>query len=92
MWLKSDELAVLRVQERIRMGGHSVPESTIRRRYHRGLMNFFNLYQPIADGWKFYDNSDSRQFSLIASKKQHEAICIRQTLLWQKLEEYNGKQ
>jgi len=44
LWLRSEELALSRVQERGRMGGHAVPECTIRRRYHVGLRNFFNLY------------------------------------------------
>ena len=43
LWLKTEELAVSRVQERIQMGGHSVPESAIRRRYHAGLKNFFRI-------------------------------------------------
>ncbi len=49
---------------KVEMGGHAVPEDTIRRRYHAGLKNFFNLYQSITDGWKFYDNSDANQFNL----------------------------
>ena len=36
LWLPSDEMAVARVAERVRMGGHDVPEDTIRRRYRRG--------------------------------------------------------
>ncbi|MBL8039749.1 MAG: zeta toxin family protein, partial [Chthonomonas sp.] len=41
MWLQSPELAVERVAARVRMGGHDVPEDTIRRRYERGLRHFF---------------------------------------------------
>lgn len=58
-WLSSVELAIKRVEGRVRGGGHSVPEEVIRRRYHRGLINFFNLYQPLADTWAAYDNSGS---------------------------------
>jgi predicted ABC-type ATPase len=57
LWLSSPELAVLRVRERVRAGGHDVPEETIRRRYYRGLRNFFELYRPLAAGWYLYDNS-----------------------------------
>ena len=39
------------------MGGHAVPEKTIRRRYAEGLRNFFALYQPHADTWRMYDSS-----------------------------------
>jgi predicted ABC-type ATPase len=37
--LDSVDLNILRVQERVRMGGHSIPEKDIRRRYGRALAN-----------------------------------------------------
>ena len=36
LWLPSPEIAMARVAERVRMGGHAVPENVIRRRYSRG--------------------------------------------------------
>lgn len=57
IWLSSPELAVARVVDRVRQGGHSVPEDTIRRRYSRGLINFFRLYRPLANTWTLCDNS-----------------------------------
>ena len=59
LWLSSIELAIERVEERVRSGGHSIPDEVIRRRYDRGLTNFFNFYQPLADTWAAYDNSGS---------------------------------
>ncbi len=50
-----------RVHERVRLGGHSVPDDVVKRRYEAGLKNFFKLYAPIADAWVFYDNSTSSQ-------------------------------
>ena len=44
--------------ERVRMGGHNVPEETIRRRYTKGIRNFPRLYKPLADTWRLYDNSN----------------------------------
>ena len=40
-WLPSADMAVERVHERVREGGHHVPEDVIRRRYGAGLKNFF---------------------------------------------------
>jgi predicted ABC-type ATPase len=57
LWLTSADLAVQRVQERVRLGGHDVAAEVVRRRYVKGRMNFFNLYQPLADTWGVYDNS-----------------------------------
>lgn len=85
-------MAVSRVQERIKMGGHAVPEATIRRRYHAGLRNFFNLYRPIADSWKLYDNSDANQFNLIASEVKGSSLHVEHEKIWQQLfGEYHGK-
>jgi predicted ABC-type ATPase len=47
--LDTPDLAVSRVAERVKMGGHFVPEDTIRRRFESGLKNFFRLYKPLAD-------------------------------------------
>jgi predicted ABC-type ATPase len=66
LWLEGPDLAVARVRERVRSGGHSVPEETIRRRYCRGVENFFRIYRPLADRWRFYDNSGTSVPRLIA--------------------------
>ena len=57
LWLPDAELALARIAERVRLGGHDVPEETVRRRYTRGLANFFALYQPLVTTWRFYDNA-----------------------------------
>lgn len=67
LWLPSPEMAIARVQQRVTEGGHNVPEKTIRRRYNSGIRNFFQLYQPLADRWRFYDNSNPAITRLIAS-------------------------
>jgi predicted ABC-type ATPase len=66
LWLPSSNLAVQRVMDRVRFGGHNVSESTIRRRYEQGLRNFFHLYQPMATAWRMYDNTDIGNMRLIA--------------------------
>ena len=46
-----------RVAERVRQGGHAVPEDVVRRRFVSGRENFEILYKPIVDKWLLYDNS-----------------------------------
>ena len=43
LWLPSADLAVARVADRVRLGGHAVPEQTVRRRYR--------VVSPVV--WKF---------------------------------------
>lgn len=57
LWLPGPELALARIEERVRAGGHSVPEEVVRRRFRRGLRNFFQLYAPIFDAWAILDGS-----------------------------------
>ena len=56
-WLQSPELAIKRVAERVKHGGHHVDDSIIRRRYRAGIKNLFNLYCPVVDYFLFIDNS-----------------------------------
>ena len=56
-WLDSEELAISRVETRVREGGHHIPEDVIRRRYKSGLKNFFNLFLDKVDNWLFVNNS-----------------------------------
>ncbi len=72
-WLNSPELAIKRVEDRVKSGGHNVPNDVIRRRYRAGAQNLFALYTPIADYWLVVNNSDS-PFSLVAEGKRNEMI------------------
>ena len=50
-------MAITRVDQRVREGGHDVPEAVIRRRFNSGWRNFENIYRDLADEWVLYDNS-----------------------------------
>jgi predicted ABC-type ATPase len=55
--LASAEEAIARVAQRIKQGGHHVPDDVIRRRFAAGKDNFSKLYAPIVDAWALYDNA-----------------------------------
>ena len=55
--LRSASEAVRRVEERVRQGGHPVPEDVIRRRFDAGLRNLRDHYAARVDEWRLYDNS-----------------------------------
>jgi predicted ABC-type ATPase len=57
LWIRSPELALLRIRYRVASGGHSVPERDVRRRFSRTLANLFELYRPLLDTLHFFDNS-----------------------------------
>jgi predicted ABC-type ATPase len=84
LWLPSPEESINRVQGRVRHGGHFVPADTIRRRYRGGLRNFFGLYRPLADVWRFYDNSSATGPRLIASEVR-ETELVRDKPTWRQI-------
>lgn len=55
--LDSPELAVARVRQRVKAGGHHIPTPVIHRRFSAGLQNLEQLYKPLVDEWAVYDNS-----------------------------------
>jgi predicted ABC-type ATPase len=55
--LPNVETAIARVAERVRQGGHNIPEPVIRRRFYSGWWNFTNAYQAAVDDWAVHDNS-----------------------------------
>src|SRR5258708_39670836 len=85
VWLRSVDLAIERVAERVRRGGHDIPPQEIRRRYRRGIENLFELYIPLADAWAVYDNSEQNKPSLIATGGARSAHRTRRPDRWQML-------
>ncbi len=85
IWLNHPELAIRRVEARVKLGGHSIEEATIRRRYFRGLYNFFELYQPLANSWTVYDNSSGGNPMLVADKQENAPPQIHDAVLWGKI-------
>ena len=57
--LRTPEMAIARVNQRVQEGGHDVPEPVIRRRFHAGWHNFRTIYRDLVDDWVVYDSSDN---------------------------------
>jgi predicted ABC-type ATPase len=60
-WLSSPELAISRVKQRVKEGGHDIPVNVIKRRYKNGIANFFDFYEETVDSWVFINNSNKKQ-------------------------------
>ncbi len=55
--LPNPEMAIARVQRRVRQGGHGIPAPVIRRRFERSRDNFEHLYRDLVDLRAEYDAS-----------------------------------
>lgn len=57
LWLPNPELAIARVERRVRQGGHGIPAPVVRRRFERSRDNFARLYRDLVDLRAEYDAS-----------------------------------
>ena len=57
LWLPSAEVSLRRVRQRVVAGGHAIPEADVQRRWARSLVNFYDVYRPLAHAWRLFDGS-----------------------------------
>ncbi len=88
LWLAGPDLAIKRVAQRVKQGGHDIPEEDIIRRYYRGLKNLLELYLPLADTALILDNSfiESGIRKIIAQKDLDTSLRIEDSEIWEKLQ------
>jgi predicted ABC-type ATPase len=67
LWLPRVELNLERIAARVALGGHSIPDETVRRRYTQSDQNLFDLYMPLANRWEVFDNTEISGSVSIAS-------------------------
>ncbi len=80
-WLPNPDMAIARVESRVKNGGHFIPEDVIIRRYYRGIANLINMYSQLADNWFVLDNSSIKP-QLIAEGNENVVIQIINEELW----------
>jgi predicted ABC-type ATPase len=88
LWLSKPEEAVKRVAQRVKQGGHHVPEESVARRYYSGIKNLVLHYLPLADEAFILDNSsEGASRKLIARKNKNKPIDILDRAIWEKIGE-----
>lgn len=88
-WLDSPEIAIERVRDRVKAGGHDVPENIIRRRYDKGLLYFFYEYKNLADRWMLFDNTRI-PFKMIAQGWKDNMV-VKNNRKYEEIEKYAAK-
>ncbi len=84
LWLRNVEIALERVKARVRLGGHSIPEEVIRRRFDRGRRNLFDLYLPIVDAWRVF-NAGTSPATEIARYTEEEGLIEYDPRQWNEI-------
>ena len=86
LWLPSVDECIRRVRQRVRSGGHSIPEDVIRRRYTAGICTMRDFYLPLADEARIYDNLENR-LEPIATKLPSGPFIVHDAGKWRTIEE-----
>lgn len=86
-WLNSVELALARIADRVKKGGHNIPKEVVIRRYERSLNNLVNLFMPICNEWYIFDNSPGRM-ELAAEGNFKDIKTIYSNITWSTINEY----
>jgi predicted ABC-type ATPase len=58
LFADSPEILIERIAERVKKGGHFVPDEDVRRRFARGKRNFWKVYKDLAESWSLIYNSE----------------------------------
>lgn len=75
-WLQDSELAIERVKQRVKEGGHNIEPEIIKRRYLNGIKNFFNIYFSIVDEILLFDNSDNKSDFITEKKNNSKELTV----------------
>lgn len=79
LFADSPEILIERIAERVKKGGHFVPDEDVRRRFVRGKQNFWNVYKNLADSWFLYYNMKD-DFQLVATGEKDKILVIDESL------------
>jgi predicted ABC-type ATPase len=80
LWVSDVDLALKRIADRVKNGGHNLPENVVSRRFKKKLQNLFRIYRPLLDTWVLLDNSTDTP-NLIALEELSK-LTILNTILY----------
>ncbi len=81
LFLESADTCIARVTERVRKGGHYVPDEDVRRRFSRSIVNFWTVYRRMADSWVLLYNGTG-QLQDVAGGSGDD-VSVRDTTLFE---------
>lgn len=57
LWIPELDITRARVKQRVRKGGHDIPDEVQQRRFGKGLRLLLDHYRPLVHFWRLYDNT-----------------------------------
>ena len=80
LWIPDLDITRSRVRQRVTKGGHPIAEEVQRRRFQLGIRNLAELYRPLLNEWRLYDNT-GRNPHLIATENNGQLNIVDLTRL-----------
>jgi len=79
VYLNNPEISIDRIKVRVSKGGHHVPDADVKRRFERGINNFWNRYRQMSDNWILVNNSET-SFEQVAIKGDRNFEILNEVL------------
>lgn len=57
LWIPNLDITRNRVRQRVRKGGHDIPDEVQQRRFGKGLRLLWSHYRPLVNYWRLFDNA-----------------------------------
>ncbi len=78
VFLRDKKMNLLRIKQRVRMGGHDIPTKDVIRRYKRSFFNFWTHYRLFCKDWILFSNTSEqpqerinlKEFKALSSEQQ----------------------
>ncbi len=77
IFLKSPEMSIARVRNRVEAGGHHVPTEDVVRRFYRSKRNFWHTYKDLADRWNLFYNSGEHPQEIAFGERNQFTVIAR---------------
>jgi len=87
LWIPDVSFSKRRIRERVKDGGHNIPDETISRRFPRVMHNFVKIYIPLCDKIVCYDNSESEPVLVFVQDENGQKILNNE--IYKKIMEYS---
>lgn len=73
LWIPDLDITRGRVKQRVRKGGHDIPDEVQQRRFGKGLRLLLEHYRPLVHYWRIFDNTGRNPHLVV----EEEGDCLR---------------
>jgi len=74
IFAESSEILIERIAQRVKKGGHFVPDEDVRRRFVRGKRNFWSVDKDLVNSWTLFYNSEGAFYQVALGENKEIEI------------------